>query len=179
MKLSMIAAGCESVSATAVNHQFFGHFMQPGRRCTGIAHLRGTGTARMTYLSDMGQAQPTQSPPSRLRARRLGDVVVASVLVVVTLPLMMIVAIAIKCDSRGPIFSREERLDRQGGRFFALKFRSTLQEDPPIRDCGASVSFVGRIIRFLWIDNLPQLVNVLRGEMTCFAGDPNQLFFLE
>jgi lipopolysaccharide/colanic/teichoic acid biosynthesis glycosyltransferase len=127
----------------------------------------------------MRRTDPTRLPDPRHRAIRSGDLVVASVLFLITLPLMILVAIAIKCDSRGPIFSREERLYPRGYRFFALKFRSTVHEERPSRGVEPEVTFVGGIMRFLRIDNLPQLVNVVRGEMTCVASDPDHLFFLE
>jgi lipopolysaccharide/colanic/teichoic acid biosynthesis glycosyltransferase len=108
-------------------------------------------------------------------ASRRTDRFIACVLLLVTLPLMVFAAIAIKCDSRGPVLVREERRDPRGRRFFALKFRSTVHTSADLE----VVTFVGSIIRFLRIDNLPQLVNALRGEMTCVADDPDYLFFLD
>jgi lipopolysaccharide/colanic/teichoic acid biosynthesis glycosyltransferase len=111
---------------------------------------------------------------------RVSDRLIASVVLLVTLPLMALTAIAIKCDSRGPVLVREERRDPCGRRFFAIKFRSTVDTGgPPVRRVAQQTTFVGSIIRYLRIDNLPQLFNVLRGEMTCVAGDPDYLFFLE
>lgn len=104
------------------------------------------------------------------------DLVLASVLLLVTLPLAILVAIAIKLDSRGPILVREPRVDRRGRRFFALKFRITGDSGSP---GNADITFVGSIIHFLRIDNLPQLINVLRGEMTCMIGAPDTPCFLD
>lgn len=109
------------------------------------------------------------------RTGRIRDIVLGSVFVVITLPLLIFVAIAIKCDSPGPILVREPRIDQHGRRFYALKFRITANRT----SSGGGVTFVGNIIRFLRIDDLPQLINVLRGEMTCAADDPDSLFFLE
>lgn len=107
---------------------------------------------------------------------RASDLIVAPTLLFVTLPLMLIVAIAIKCDSRGPVFIREERIDGGGHRFLAIRFRITVHRERsgPLGD--PEMTFIGSVIRFLRIDSLPQLVNVLRGEMTCAAGE---VFFLE
>jgi lipopolysaccharide/colanic/teichoic acid biosynthesis glycosyltransferase len=110
------------------------------------------------------------------RARRIGDIILAGVLLVVTLPLMIVVAIAIKCDSPGPILIREPRIGRHGRRCLALKFRITGGSGSQGR---ADVTFVGNIIHFLRIDDLPQLLNVLRGEMTCAPRDRDDLFFLD
>jgi len=115
-------------------------------------------------------------PGTGVRAGRIGDLLLGSVLLLVTLPLAIFVAIAIKLDSPGPILVRERRIDRYGRRFFTLKFRIT-------GDSGSSgsadITFVGNIIHFLRIDNLPQLINVLRGEMTCMTGDSDSPFFLD
>jgi putative colanic acid biosynthesis UDP-glucose lipid carrier transferase len=113
------------------------------------------------------------------QAGRVGDIVLASTLLVIILPLMIVTAIAIKCDSRGPVLVREERRDLRGRRFFAFKFRSTIYRRMPIWRVDPQVTVVGGIIRFLSVDKLPQLVNVLRGEMTCVPGDQEYLFFLE
>jgi lipopolysaccharide/colanic/teichoic acid biosynthesis glycosyltransferase len=108
-----------------------------------------------------------------------GDFVVGCGLVVLCLPLMIVVAIAIKCDSRGPVFVWEKRTSPSGHQFWALKFRTTVHEARN-RPCDKSqATFVGGMIQPLRIDTLPQLVNVLRREMTCFPADPDHLFFLE
>jgi len=110
---------------------------------------------------------------------RAGDLVVAGTLLFLTLPLMLVVAVAIKCDSAGPVFIREERVDRQGHRFLAIRFRITAHRERSAALGDPELTFVGSLIRFLRIDSLPQLLNVLRGEMTCAACDQRELFFLE
>ena len=106
---------------------------------------------------------------------RFGDLIIACVLIVLFLPLMIIVAIAIKCDSRGPVLVWERRMRPPGRQFWTLKFRCTAHGPGDRPDA----TFVGGIIRYLRIDTLPQLVNVLRGEMTCLPADPDYHFFLE
>jgi len=91
------------------------------------------------------------------------------VLIAFTFPLMAIVGIAIKCDSPGPVFERERRVGSGGRRFDALKFRTTLHavEDPGLTWRRApEMTRVGRYLRYTGIDDLPQLFNVLRGEMS-------------
>jgi len=112
-------------------------------------------------------------PETGVRAGRVCDLFLGSLLLLVTLPLAIFVATAIKLDSPGPILVRERRIDRYGRRFFALKFRIT-GDSGSQRD--AHITFVGNIIHFLRIDTLPQLINVLRGEMTCMAGDDSSFF---
>jgi lipopolysaccharide/colanic/teichoic acid biosynthesis glycosyltransferase len=90
---------------------------------------------------------------------------VASALLVLTLPLMILVAVAIRCDGHGPILVHRRRFaaERQ---YIALKFRS-------------SATPVGRFLRYTQIENLPQLVNVFRGEMSCINPRPRCPFFLD
>ena len=109
---------------------------------------------------------------------RFGDLVIACGLIVLLLPLMLIVTIAVKCDSRGPVLVWEFRRRPPGSDFWALKFRCTVHGADG-RYPEPEATFVGGIIRYLRIDNLPQLVNVLRGEMTCLPADPEHQFFLE
>ena len=110
---------------------------------------------------------------------RFADYVITCGLIVLLLPLMVVVAIAIKCDSRGPILIWELRRRPPGREFWALKFRCTMFEARNRPYTEPEATFVGGIIRYLRIDNLPQLVNVLRGEMTCLPADPDHQFFLE
>jgi len=80
---------------------------------------------------------------------------------------MMIVVIAIKCESRGPAFQRQASIGR-GGRLLLLTFRTTVhrREDASNWHRRSETTRVGRFLRYTRIDTLPQFMNVLRGEMT-------------
>jgi lipopolysaccharide/colanic/teichoic acid biosynthesis glycosyltransferase len=107
-------------------------------------------------------------PALSVRIRRLGDFVAACALIAFTLPLMAIVAIAIKCDSPGPVFERQQCVGIGGRRFDALIFRTTLRaEDADLAwHRGPQMTRLGPHLRYTHIDALPQLFNVLRGEMS-------------
>src|ERR1700675_483668 len=110
-----------------------------------------------------------QRPGLRAWARRLGDLVAACALIAFTLPLMAIVAIAIKCESPGPVFERRQCVGIGGRRFDALSFRTTLHtgKDAELAWHRApQMTRVGPYLRYTRVDDLPQLFNVLRGEMT-------------
>jgi exopolysaccharide biosynthesis polyprenyl glycosylphosphotransferase len=117
--------------------------------------------------------------------KRAGDLVIACALIVFTLPLMAIVAIAIKCDSSGPVFYRQERVGRGSRRFTLLKFRSMVQDaerdGQPVwaREHDPRITAVGRFIRKMRIDELPQLFNVLRGEMSMVGPRPERPYFVD
>ena len=98
---------------------------------------------------------------------RIGDLLIAVVLIALTLPLMVIVALAIKLGSPGPALSKREQWGEQGYRYQLYRFRTeshTLQESrfrnhPPVTRLGA-------LLCRTRIDSLPQLFNVLRGDLT-------------
>jgi polysaccharide biosynthesis protein PslA len=115
-------------------------------------------------------ARPT---PSEDRARRIGDFAIAVALLMLALPLMVIIAFAVKCDSRGPVLIREERIAARGRRFAALRFRSTADRHI------IEVTRLGELLRYTRADRLPQLINVIRGEMSCIDAAPDRPFFLD
>ena len=94
---------------------------------------------------------------------------------------MMIVALAIKCESSGPVFYRQERIGRGGRRFMLLNFRTTLHhpEYANVRYHRRQATRVGRFLRYTRIDTLPQLMNVLRGEMTVIGTGAERFEFLD
>ena len=106
--------------------------------------------------------------------KRAFDIVTAFTTLVLLIPLMLIVAMLIKFDSEGPIFFRQQRIGRGFRPFWIYKFRT--MRKAPIAD-GAEVTIgndpritrVGRFLRKTKIDELPQLINILRGEMS-FVG---------
>ena len=96
---------------------------------------------------------------------RIGDLLIASVLILLALPLMVIVAIAIKLDSPGPVLLKREQWGPQGRKFQLISFRtenlgsSRFRNRPPLTPVGAFLCWTR-------IDSLPQLINVLRGYLT-------------
>jgi sugar transferase (PEP-CTERM system associated) len=117
-----------------------------------------------------------------LAAKRMVDVFVSLVLLLVTLPIMGIVALVIWLESGSPILFRQERIGLGGRPFQILKFRSMKQnaeEHGPkwAADDDQRVTRVGRIIRKLRLDELPQAVNVLRGEMSFVGPRPERAIF--
>jgi lipopolysaccharide/colanic/teichoic acid biosynthesis glycosyltransferase len=105
--------------------------------------------------------------------KRVMDFVIATILVVAFSPLFLLIAVLIKIDSRGPVFFRQERVGKNGKIFRIFKFRSMVS-DNDMRDFSSrdKYTFVGKIIRRLSLDELPQLFNVLRGEMSLVGPRP-------
>ena len=112
--------------------------------------------------------------------RRLADLVIAGVLLVMTSPLLLLVALAIKWEGPGPIFETHACIGRGGRRFQMLKFR-TMCPDPehtmPV--WARKTTQMGEFLQYTRIVSLPQLINVLRGEMSLIDPDGSSPSFLE
>ncbi|HEY2292467.1 MAG TPA: sugar transferase [Thermoanaerobaculia bacterium] len=119
-----------------------------------------------------------------LFAKRLLDVLVASVGLIAALPFMLLVALAVRLDSPGPVFFRQERVGRGGRPFTLWKFRSmrTDAEAGGARWAVAGdprITRVGRFIRKTRLDELPQLWNVLNGDMSLVGPRPERRMFVD
>jgi sugar transferase (PEP-CTERM system associated) len=118
------------------------------------------------------------------RARRIVDAALASVIALLTSPLMLITALAIKLDSRGPVFYRQERVGLHNITFRIIKFRSMridAEANGPVwaHEDDSRVTRVGRWIRKRRIDELPQLFNIIRGEMSLIGPRPERPVFIK
>ena len=107
------------------------------------------------------------------------DYMAASLLLIALTPLIVLIALAIKLDSPGPVFFRQLRVGYNGQLFWIIKFRSMhhhasdrLAKEQTV-DGDPRVTRVGRVIRRLSIDEWPQLLNVLRGEMSLVGPRPH------
>jgi undecaprenyl-phosphate galactose phosphotransferase/putative colanic acid biosynthesis UDP-glucose lipid carrier transferase len=112
--------------------------------------------------------------------KRLLDIVGASIALIVLMPIMVMAAIAIKLDSPGPVFFRQRRIGFNAKQFLIFKFRTmTVMEDGAevrhARRFDSRVTRVGRILRQTSIDELPQLLNVLIGNMSLIGPRPHAL----
>ncbi|MBV9479800.1 MAG: sugar transferase [Acidobacteria bacterium] len=96
----------------------------------------------------------------------MADVIVACSLLTFTLPLIVFIAVAIKCESPGRVLSRQERL-RAGRRHqVLLKFRTTVNQGERDWRRGWRLTRMGQLLRYTRMDELPQLFDVLRGEVS-------------
>jgi sugar transferase (PEP-CTERM system associated) len=117
--------------------------------------------------------------------KRTFDIISSVVLLVATLPVMSMAAIAIRLTSAGPIFYRQERVGQNGGTFNVMKFRSMCTDAEAsgvpqwAKANDARVTAIGRIMRRTRIDELPQIFNVLRGDMSFVGPRPERPFFVD
>ncbi len=134
----------------------------------------------------------TELRPSALRLKRMLDIVVSGAALVALSPLLLVCAVAIKVNSPGPVLFRQRRIGRDDSAFSLLKFRSMCADAEEIKNEVAALSFhgggtdngmfkvradpritrVGAVLRRYSIDELPQLVNILRGDMSLVGPRP-------
>ena len=110
-------------------------------------------------------------------AKRLFDLCFSTLLLLLSSPLFLIVAVAIKLDSKGPVFFRQERVGLNGRPFKICKFRTMVEDaaeiGPQITPSNdPRITRVGAFLRKWYLDEIPQLINVLKGEMSVVGPRP-------
>lgn len=148
-----------------------------------------TGRAQISALSPSWIVFESGFDRSVVRSasKRFFDIASSSLLLLLAMPLMLATAVLIKLESgwRGPVFYHQERVGEGGRAFQVIKFRSMrtdAERDGVARWAKANddrVTRVGRVIRKLRIDELPQVLNVLRGEMSFVGPRPERPTFVE
>jgi sugar transferase (PEP-CTERM system associated) len=160
-------SGIRVQEASSYYEQLTGKIMVEGLRKSWLIFSDGFVVARGTLF-----------------AKRLLDIVAATVGLVLALPLMVLVALAVRLDSRGPIFFRQDRVGRGGREFTLWKFRS-MRTDAEAHGAQWAVTGdpritrVGRFIRKTRLDELPQLWNVLAGDMSLVGPRPERRMFVD
>jgi lipopolysaccharide/colanic/teichoic acid biosynthesis glycosyltransferase len=123
--------------------------------------------------------------PLAATAKRLFDVAVALLVLVVTWPVMLAVALAVRLDSPGPVLFRQERTGRGGRPFTLCKFRSMRQDAEKLTgpvwatEDDPRVTRVGRFLRKSRLDEMPQLFNILAGSMSLVGPRPERPVFVD
>ncbi|MBO4897881.1 MAG: sugar transferase [Clostridia bacterium] len=153
-----------------------------------LAGLAGITTMRgdIVQLDDTPviQKHPLVITKWQKLIKRAFDIVVSLILVVITLPVFVLCAIAIKLDSKGPVFYKQERYTIGKKRFNVLKFRTMVEdaekfgaqlatEDDP------RITKVGKVLRAMRLDELPQLYNILLGSMSVVGPRPERPIFAD
>lgn len=147
--------------------------------------LSGQARTSQLYGVPLIDVMPELIPEWERKLKRIMDIVLSIIILIFTLPLTILTAIAIKLDSEGPVFFVQERMGQNGKIFKMIKFRSMRkdaekhtgpvwsQKDDP------RVTRVGKIIRKLRIDEIPQFINVLKGDMSIVGPRPERPYFVE
>ena len=112
--------------------------------------------------------------------KRAEDVLIASLMFVLFSPIFLIAAIGIKCTDNGPVFYKQERLTKNGKKFMIYKFRTMIVDaektSGPVlaTDKDPRVLPIGKVLRATRLDELPQIVNILKGEMSVVGPRPER-----
>jgi putative colanic acid biosynthesis UDP-glucose lipid carrier transferase len=144
----------------------------------GSVDLPVIAGAPVDLPSVLGDSRPVQSRVVTSKAKRALDIVVSATALVMVAPILVAIAFAIWAETGGPIFFRQHRTGYRGQVFSILKFRSmTVQEDggsvAQARHGDRRITKIGRVLRKLSLDELPQLINVLKGDMSLVGPRPH------
>lgn len=143
------------------------------------------GSARLRDIEEQPMVTITDLPMSdaEMCIKRAFDVLMSLLLLALFSPLLLLISIAVKCSSDGPVLYRQERIGHYGRAFRILKFR-TMREDaeqgiPKLsQDNDPRITPIGRVLRKYRLDELPQLWNIIRGDMSIVGPRPEREYFI-
>jgi exopolysaccharide biosynthesis polyprenyl glycosylphosphotransferase len=170
----------------------FSQVFQAARRGTGVYALPSAyeilfGRLKYFTFNDLPLLELKLDPPSDLYAimKRGGDIVLASFVLLATLPVLLSTAIVIKLTSKGSIFYTQTRVGLGGKPFKIFKFRSMISDAEastgPVLSSknDPRITTIGKFLRQTRIDELPQLINILKGEMSFVGPRPERPEFVK
>ena len=141
--------------------------------------LRGARNITL-FDSPLLLVKGTGLTPAERVAKRTMDIIFSAIILLILSPVMLLIAAAIKLEDGGPVFFRQKRLTRNGREFDILKFRSMVVDAEKYAgavlatDNDPRITRVGRIIRPFRLDELPQLLNILKGDMSIVGPRPER-----
>jgi exopolysaccharide biosynthesis polyprenyl glycosylphosphotransferase len=168
--LSLSSAAGVRVSLVGAGHPHF------AEHCTSVQMIDG-----LMVTSIDADAAP---PLPYMVFKRCLDVLLAVLLILLTLPMWLFAAALVKATSKGPVFFRQQRTGQSGEPFVMLKFRSMYLDTPkygrsPQSPNDSRVTLAGRFLRRTSLDELPQLLNVIKGDMSLVGPRPEMPFITD
>jgi exopolysaccharide biosynthesis polyprenyl glycosylphosphotransferase len=126
----------------------------------------------------------SQMSASTRNLKRVSDVVLSFITLLLISPLLLVIAILVKCDSRGPVFYRQERIGYHKKPFYIYKFRSMKVDaeagGPALSTLNDErIARLGRVLRKYRLDELPNFWNVLRGDMSIVGPRPEREYYIK
>lgn len=145
--------------------------------------VNGQFKANLVYGFELQELFPFTMPPWQVRVKRIIDILFGSFLGICSLPICLFAAIAIKLYDRGPIFYSQERIGLYGKPFIVYKFRTMRTDAEKFGAQWASkddprITGIGKFLRKTRIDELPQILCVLKGDMTMVGPRPERAVFI-
>jgi exopolysaccharide biosynthesis polyprenyl glycosylphosphotransferase len=147
--------------------------------------ISGQARTNQIYGFPLIEISPEMMQPWEYAVKRAIDITISFATLFAGLPLWLLTALLIRVDSKGPVFYIQERVGKDEKRFRVLKFRSMdhdaeLASGPVWADrSDPRVTRVGKVLRKLRLDEIPQLINVLDGDMSLVGPRPERPFFVE
>lgn len=145
-----------------------------------------TGSVKMTAIfgAPLIEVNPEIMPAWQKSIKRLMDIVISILALIVLFPVCIILALTVWYSSKGPILYKQERVGRLRKRFNIYKFRSMVQnaeKDGPQLSSSTDlrITKVGKIMRKTRLDEIPQFINVLKGEMSIVGPRPERQFYID
>ncbi|MFK7696913.1 sugar transferase [Paenibacillus sp. HJGM_3] len=138
------------------------------------------------HISDMlvFSITPPKLNPGQLFAKRLFDIITALCFIILLSPVLILLCILIPVTSKGPVLYKQERLGRNGKKYFIYKFRSMVQDAEKLSgpvlasSLDPRITKIGRFIRATRLDEIPQFFNVLKGDMSLVGPRPERDHFI-
>ncbi|MCK9424701.1 MAG: sugar transferase [Ignavibacteriaceae bacterium] len=147
--------------------------------------LSGQARTAQLYGFPLIDINPQLMPVWEAKVKRFLDLIFAFIILLFTSPVMLLTSLAIKFDSKGPVLFKQERCGLNGKYFSIYKFRSMKQDAEKLTGPVWStkddprITRVGKFVRKVRIDELPQMINILKGEMSLVGPRPERPFFVE
>jgi len=187
-ELSSNELGRHSIASRA--KQIFSHHYMEERMFAGyrtqyneLLHDRNSGRRhKETSFRQIQRRDPSVMSTSQTFAKRAIDIGIAAIALLLLSPIFALIAIAIRLESAGPVLFRQKRIGRGATHFTLLKFRTMIANAPDIRNPNGSTynapndprcTRVGGLLRLFSLDELPQLLNVLKGTMSLVGPRPD------
>lgn len=146
--------------------------------------VSGMAKTNQIYGVPLIEVMPDIMSQSAKLTKRIIDVFISMITLLILFPILALAALIIKLDSKGPVFYRQERVGRRGREFKMIKFRSmkeNAEEYGPewSGENDPRITRAGRFIRKTYLDEVPQMINVLKNEMSLIGPRPERPFFVE
>lgn len=144
------------------------------------------GAVKMTNIfgAILIELRNEEMPPWQRSVKRMIDILISVIALIILLPLFIVIAIAVKATSKGPVFFKQERIGKNQKPFQIIKFRTMVvdaeKSGPQLSSSGDQrITSIGKFLRKTRLDEFPQFWNVIKGDMSLVGPRPERQFFID
>ncbi len=147
--------------------------------------ISGQAKVSQLYAFPLIDVMPELMPEWEKKIKRLMDIILSLLLIIITLPVTLMMSLLIKLESRGPVFYKQDRSGMNGKVFKIFKFRTMIADaekhSGPVWSTkdDPRITRIGKFMRKVRLDEIPQAINILKGEMSFVGPRPERPFFVE